>query len=166
MYSHCLEQSIASIKEFLRDPEIRVNHIIYLNFVFSFSLYVGTETRMGGKANLTKFLRDKLPCDQVIDLRFTDANSNEIAYCNTKQCTKTVNKNGNDPSLNWTNRFDETGGALVLTDIQKADNGREIRVKAHSAPHSGSGVGKVHLETIWILVNTFSGNHTFDMYRV
>ena len=117
---------------------------------------------MGGKANLTKFLRDKLPWDQVIDLRFTDANSNEIAYCNTKQCTTTVNKNGNDPPLNWTNRFDETGGALVLTDIQKADNCREIRVKAHS----GSGVGKVHLETIWILVNTFSGNHTFDMYRV
>lgn len=78
MYSHCLEQSIASIKKFLRDPEIRVNHIIYLNFIFSFSLYVGVETRMGGKANLTKFLRDKLPWDQVIDLKFTDANSNEM----------------------------------------------------------------------------------------
>ena len=159
MYSHCLEQSIASIKKFLRDPEIRVNH---LNFIFSFSLYVGIETLMGGKANLTKFLRDKLPWDQVIDLKFTDANSNEIAYCNTWQCTTTVNKNGKDPSLNWTNRFDETDGALVLTDIQKADNCREIRVVAHS----GSGVGKVHPEKIWILVNTFSGNHTFDMYRV
>ena len=162
MYLHCLEQSKASIKEFLRDLEIRVNHIIYLNFVFSFSLYVGIETRMGGKANLTKFLQDKLPWDQVTDLKFTDANSNEIAYCNTKQCTKTVNKNRNDPSLNWTNRFDETGGALVLTDIQKADNCREIRVEVYS----GSNVGKVHLEKIWILVNTFSGNHTFDMYRV
>lgn len=163
MYSHCLEQSIASIKKFLRDPEIRVNHIIYPNFIFSFSLYVGIETLMGGKANLTKFLREKLPWDQVTDLIFTDANSNKIAYCNTKQCTTTVNKNGNDPSLNWTNRFDDTGGALVLTDIQKADNCREIRVEAHS----GSGVGKVHPENlIWILVNTFSGNHTFDMYRV
>lgn len=112
------------------------------------------ETLMGGKANLTKFLRDKLPWDQVTDLIFTDANSNKIAYCNTKQCTTTVNKNGNDPSLNWTNRFDETDGALVLTDIQKADNCREIRVEAHS----GSGVGKVHPENlIWILVNTFSG---------
>lgn len=112
------------------------------------------ETLMGGKANLTKFLREKLPWDQVTDLIFTDANSNKIAYCNTKQCTTTVNKNGNDPSLNWTNRFDETGGALVLTDIQKADNCREIRVEAHS----GSGVGKVHPENlIWILVNTFSG---------
>ena len=117
---------------------------------------------MGGKANLTKFLQDKLPWDQVTDLKFTDANSNEIAYCNTKQCAKTVNKNRNDPSLNWTNRFDETGGALVLTDIQKADICREIRVEAYS----GSNVGKVHLEKIWILVNTFSGNHTFDMCRV
>lgn len=125
-------------------------------------MYVGIETWMGGKANLTKFLLDKLPWDQVTDLKFTDANSNEIAYCNTKQCTTKVDKNGNDPSLNWTNRFDETGGALVLTDIQKADNCREISVEAHS----GSDVGKVHLETIWILVNTFSGNHTFDMYRV
>ena len=111
---------------------------------------------------MTKFLSDKLPWDQVIDMKFTDANANKIAHCNTKQCTITVNKNGNDPFINWTKRFDVKGGALVLTDIQKADDGREIRVEVQS----GSALGKVHIEKIWILVNTSSGNHTFVMHQV
>ena len=73
-----------------------------------------------------------------------------------------MNKNGTDPSINWTNRFDVKGGALVLTDIQKADNGREIRVEVQS----GSALGKVHFEKIWILVNILSGNYTFVLHRV
>ena len=129
---------------------------------FCFSLHVGIHTWIAGKANLTKFLSDKLPWDQVIDMKFTDANANKIAHCNTKQCTITVNKNGNDPFINWTKRFDVKGGALVLTDIQKADDGREIRVEVQS----GSALGKVHIEKIWILVNTSSGNHTFVMHQV
>ena len=131
-------------------------------FSFCFSLHVGIHTRIAGKANLTKFLSDKLPWDQVIDMKFTDANANKIAYCNKKRCEITVNKNGDDPSINWTNRFDVKGGALVLTDIKKADNGREIRVEVQS----GSGLEKVHFEKIWILVNIFSGNYTFVLHRV
>lgn len=158
-----LFETVKSFTACLFKKQIRVNHRIALNFVLFFPLYdTGIHTRLAGKANLTKFLLDKLPWDHVTDLKFIDANANEIAYCNIIQCAITVNKKGNDSSLNWTNRFDVEGGALVLTDIKEADNCREFRIEAHC----GSDKGKVHIEKIWILVNTSLGNYTLAINRV
>ena len=101
----------------------------------------------------------------MIDMEFFDVNGTKFGYCNTEQCTTEVKKIANNPKLNWANRFDVTGGALVLTGIQKDDDCREIRVKVHlnskgkSRRASRSNMESVCIETVWILVNTSLGNY-------
>ena len=121
--------------------------------VVSFSVFAGIRKRVSEKANLTKVLFDRLSAwDKVEDMEFSDASvTDTFAYCNTKRCERlTVKENGNDSSLNWTNRFHVMGGALVLT-VQKEDDRREIIVKVHTR-HA------VHVKRIRILVDTSSGN--------
>lgn len=106
--------------------------------------------------NLTKVLFDRLPAlDKVVDMYFSDASGTDtFAYCNSKRCERlTESKNGNDPFLNGTNHFHVTGGALEFT-VQKEDDGREIIVKIHKRY-------TVHVERIWIFIDTSSGNNTY-----
>ena len=116
-------------------------------------MLAGIRKRVAEKANLTKVLFDRLPAwDEVEDMYFSDASGSEtFAYCNTKHCERlTVKENGNDSSLNWTNRFHVMGGALVFT-VQKEDDRREIIVEVHKKY-------AVHVKRIRILVDTSSGN--------
>ena len=119
--------------------------------VMSFSVLAGIRKRVAEKANLTKVLFDRLPAwDKVEDMYFSDASgTNTFAYCNSKSCELlTESNNRNDP---WTNRFHVTGGALEFL-VQKEDDGREIIVKIHKR-------NTVHVERIWIFVDTSSGNN-------
>ena len=119
--------------------------------VMSFSVLAGIRKRVAEKANLTKALFDRLPAwDKVEDMDFSDASgTNTFAYCNSKRCERlTGSNNRNDP---WTNRFHVTGGALEFL-VQKEDDGREIIVKIHKT-------NTVHVERIWIFVDTSSGNN-------
>ena len=124
--------------------------------VVSFSVLAGIRKQVAEKANLTKVLFDRLPAfDKVVDMYFSDASGTDtFAYCNSKRCERlTESKNRNDPFLNWTNRFHVTGGALEFT-VQKEDDGREIIVKIHKRY-------TVHVERIWIFIDTSSGNNTY-----
>ena len=122
----------------------------------SFSMLAGIRKRVAEKANLTKVLFDSLPAwNKVKDMYFSDASgTNTFACCNSKRCERlTVSNNRNDPFLNWTKRFHVTGGALEFL-VQKEDDGREIIIKIYETY-------TVHVERIWIFIDTSSGNHTY-----
>lgn len=99
--------------------------------------------------DLTKVLQSIAPCERVADAEWYSINGSKFAYCNSCQYCKKIYE-VNQEQVFW-NRLQVSRGSLLLTGIQKNDDGRTIKVKFHMYPLH---VYTAHMYTIWIFVNT------------
>ena len=106
------------------------------------------ETKIDGKLNLTRVLFDIYPPKQLKEIWLKDANRTEFAYINTKRGATTDMRNNNRPMPAFWSRLKVIDGSLMLTGIQRKDNGIKMTSKAELTDMTTKKA------TIQILVNS------------
>ena len=99
------------------------------NFASSL-LPLGVKTKIDGKLNLTRVLFDIYPPEQLIEISLYDANRTKFAYIHNDLGGTTKVANSNRPMPAFWSRLKVISGSLMLTGIQKKDNGTKIISKA------------------------------------
>ena len=129
------------------------------NFTSSL-LPLGVPTKIDGKLNLTRVLFDIYPPKQLKEIRLKDENRTEFAYINTEDgATTNMTENSNRPMPAFWSRLKVIDGSLMLTGIQKKDNGIKMISRADFTDLSPKGA------TIQILVYP-PGNCYFEVFLI
>ena len=133
------------------------------NFTSSF-LPLGVETKIDGKLNLTRVLFDIYPPKKLKEIWLKDANRTEFAYINTERGATTDMKNNNRPMPAFWSRLKVIDGSLMLTGIQKKDNGIKMISKAELTDMTTKRAaihilvhfpGNCYFVVFWISANSF-----------
>ena len=117
-------------------------------------------TKIDGKLNLTRVLFDIYLPEQLIDIDLYDANRTRFAYIHTERGAGTNVPNNNRPMPAFWSRLKVIDGSLMLTGIQKKDNGTKMVSKAHltdmmaKRARGSKTPGPVQVETIQILIHS------------
>ena len=125
-------------------------------------------TWLDGRLNLTRVLFDIYPPEQLVVIELFDANGTRFAYIDTERGTTANMGNNKRPMPAFWSRLKVIDGSLMLTGIQKKDNGTKIISKAHLTDVSSkrarsSNTMSVQVTTMQILVYT-PGNCLFVVF--
>ena len=114
-------------------------------------------TKVNGKLNLTRVLFDIYPPKQLRGIWLRDENRTEFAYINTEDGATTNMRDSNRPMPAFWSRLKVIDGSLMLTGIQKKDNGIKMISRADLTDYSTKGA------TIQIVVHS-PGNCYFVVF--
>ena len=108
---------------------------------------------------MTRVLFDIYPPEQLVEIKLFDADGTSFAYIDTEKGTTANMGNNKRPMPAFWSRLKVIDGFLMLTGIQKTDNGTKIISKAHLTDVSSkrarsSNKQSVQVTTIQILVYT------------
>lgn len=124
----------------------------------------GLKTRIGASISVIDVLIKLLSnaWNRVDDVVFS-SNNTKIAQCQSGRCLNSINvdKIRSSPWLQWTRRFNESGGKLTLTRIDESDNLRDIEARIIlSAQKNKTGIDAVNI-LLRILVESASQGKLF-----
>ena len=114
-------------------------------------------TKVNGKLNLTRVLFDIYPPKQLRGIWLRDENRTKFAYINTEDGATTNMRDSNRPMPAFWSRLKVIDRSLMLTGIQKKDNGIKMISRADFTDLPPKGA------TIQILVFS-SGNCYFVVF--